>query len=77
MNGSYDKEERKYQEVVRKMREKAMEEHELCNIENVSRGRPKVPFVFKPPPPPVYHLFIRISTSDLVNRKASYGGTNK
>lgn len=41
------------------MRVRAEHQHEMLQVENMLRGKPKEKFFFKPPPPPTYRVFIR------------------
>ena len=60
MNDSFNAELKQYLDLVDEMKKKEAERNEMLNIENVLKGVDKVVFVFRPPPLPVYHVFISI-----------------
>jgi len=60
INESFAQKVKKYNDLVSELREKAIEDHENKNIIADFHGLKKEIFNFVPPPPPFYHLFIRI-----------------
>ena len=47
-----------YLKIYKKQRTKAYKQYELKNCERFLRGLKKEKFIFKGPPPPIYHMFI-------------------
>ena len=59
LNKTHRKEAKEYFDRLKSIRERAETEYELARVERMLRNLPSDKFVFKPPPPPAYHLFIR------------------
>jgi len=52
-----------YCKNLKKLRERAEYEYELVRIENMLRGKITEKFIFKPPLPPVFKIFVSIFVS--------------